>query len=1629
MSHRTLVARWWLITVFALGLTAAGASAQDWPRYRLDAARTAAVEESLAFPLHRNWVYEPDRHPRPAWPDPVKEPHRMPFDYAPVPVVADGLLYFGSTTDDSVRALDAESGKVRWRFTTGGPVRFAPDIYEGRAYVASDDGYLYCLDASTGKLIWRFHASRTEQMVLGNERMISRRPLRSGVLVDDGVVYTTAGMWPAEGVIVYALDAETGQVIWDNGTTLQYMGQPHGGGHAVTGPTPQGYLALGNDVLLVASGRTVPAAFDRNDGRFLYFDQRTDTDRGHSRGGSWLTVDAAADLYFNMVSRAFRLSTGESADGGGTRYVPEGAVRAGGVHLKGGEGRITAEDADWSAEVEGRARRLAVAGGRLYVSTDAGRIYCFAPGEPSQGNPTIVHPFPAGTETEPGRLTQEVLALLGERRLHRGYALVLGEPEPDLPQALAAATDLHVLQVLGSEDAARTARERLLKSTHLYGSRIAVTHMPEGGGLPFPPYFANIIVGGPGTLGVPAKDVHHVLRPAGGLWLPGPGGTPPDELELRQVAHDDSPLGVVLERGKLPGAFDWDSEEPADGRLRWPLALSWFGGPGPARMVDRHAHGPMPVAANGRYFHLGHHYIIAVDAYNGTELWCRYVPFACIGRGGESNATIKSLSADDENVYLNTGSVVYRLDAQTGRQLGVYGTFDESKRYALDGPKRFEFDVPHSETQAGTLTLTPGKDGLRIELETQDAAVSDSDLWELFFDFRPANRRSDLYEPGDLDVFRVVVQARTGRSFPWLAPITPDHLITRNRMYFTRSRTGELFSVPTEPWAMPGNVAMDPGDPAIRLGVKFEGGEVEDGTRVRVLLPWEDLPAAAEGSPADFAFTATLVSFERRKNIVRTHPFGTDNTAGIFNNGWPAFVLDETAGEAPEPEVGSLGDLPARALEWGRRPARPDAQEAHAPAAFIGDIRNAVTQGRDGLNRQFYQRSYGCGPVVTAARMDVFRSATLGFYDIEDAGGVHHFGGMRPGCGASSLPALGLLISSEASSGCSCSYSFQTSLALAPTDRRRNEDWAVYFEPVELGTRLNRVAVNLGAPGDRRDEEGRLWIGYPRDLAVKTGEALPLPLVMEQDERFDSLRINTDITRVAGTDKPWVYGSCVPGAGRISVNLHFNDPQWSALSVSGTRPPEVDGVLDDPLWDGSHRVELPERATVQLRHDADNLYVGYERPAFVWRPGHWTPGRRTSGEGDASAQGEDRFGLRFAPAGASRWGDIVRFAVSESGERYSSLWPSTADVPRIEGLALDGRPGDWAEEGFRARFGAGVESRFAWDERGLWVLTTFREDAMTNGKMPPRITFVAARPDNMGGDKMRLRIELDEQTWEAIYVRDGGQDVPDVVQVDESRAGELHVIEALMPFEELGIEPGAGAEIALPVFYEPVEDWASYYVTRAAQGNFFGKPHRHRCVARLRLAKRASAPRRVGFSSPASLPVAFFAVGEEPFTGEWTSTVRVTKESFTAELAIPWSDIERFGLDRDALMLNFDPSPTPDDNFEAIQRFDGQARTFRLDDSPPERRLYTVRLHFAELDERVGPGDRVFDVSLQGETALEDLDVLAEASGHRRALVREFRGVPAERMLEITFSPQAEELTETSAPILAGLDIVEERDD
>jgi len=96
------------------------ASAADWPTYRHDNARSGCTSELLSCPLTLNWVYIPIHPPRPAWSEPGERPregfilrHRVNFDDAFQVAVVGDFVYFGSSADNKVYALDAGSGKQR----------------------------------------------------------------------------------------------------------------------------------------------------------------------------------------------------------------------------------------------------------------------------------------------------------------------------------------------------------------------------------------------------------------------------------------------------------------------------------------------------------------------------------------------------------------------------------------------------------------------------------------------------------------------------------------------------------------------------------------------------------------------------------------------------------------------------------------------------------------------------------------------------------------------------------------------------------------------------------------------------------------------------------------------------------------------------------------------------------------------------------------------------------------------------------------------------------------------------------------------------------------------------------------------------------------------------------------------------------------------------------------------------------------------------------------------------------------------------------------------------------------------------------------------------------------------------
>ena len=77
-----------------------------------------------------------------------------------------------------------------------------------------------------------------------------------------------------------------------------------------------------------------------------------------------------------------------------------------------------------------------------------------------------------------------------------------------------------------------------------------------------------------------------------------------------------------------------------------------------------------------------------------------------------------------------------------------------------------------------------------------------------------------------------------------------------------------------------------------------------------------------------------------------------------------------------------------------------------------------------------FKRSYGCGVLSGAKDMLLFRSATLGYYNLNGSKMTENYGGMRPGCWVNVIPAGGIVMVPDATAGCGCSYLNKSWIAL-----------------------------------------------------------------------------------------------------------------------------------------------------------------------------------------------------------------------------------------------------------------------------------------------------------------------------------------------------------------------------------------------------------------------------------------------------------------------------------------------------------------------------------------------------------------------------------------------------------------------
>jgi len=175
--------------------TAGKVNDEDWPCYRRSSLRLGST----------GTLVEPK--PKVEWT--TKVGGRL----SP-PVMAAGHVYVVQTEQGIVNALDAETGKLKWRFITGYRIDSPPTVLDGRVLFGCNDGYVYCLRASDGELAWRRRIAPYERRIVVDDQLESPWPVGGSVLTVNGLAYVVAGRssYLDGGLFLYALDPATGNV-------------------------------------------------------------------------------------------------------------------------------------------------------------------------------------------------------------------------------------------------------------------------------------------------------------------------------------------------------------------------------------------------------------------------------------------------------------------------------------------------------------------------------------------------------------------------------------------------------------------------------------------------------------------------------------------------------------------------------------------------------------------------------------------------------------------------------------------------------------------------------------------------------------------------------------------------------------------------------------------------------------------------------------------------------------------------------------------------------------------------------------------------------------------------------------------------------------------------------------------------------------------------------------------------------------------------------------------------------------------------------------------------------------------------------------------------------------------------
>lgn len=1030
-------------------------------------------------------------------------------------------------------------------------MRFAPTVWQDRLFLVSDDGHLYCLTFD-GQVVWKHRGGPSHARRLGNEKLISKWPARGAPAVVGEIVYYAAGIWPTDEIFVQALDCHSGQPLWGNDDSggLQ-MPQPHGGADAESGVSAQGYLVVsssaGSNVafpqdergdelasarLLVPTGRAVPASFDLHTGEFQYFHLQQ-----YGQRGGFATM-AVGPMFFNS-GIAFDAASGTAAEtlgAGPMAAFPGGLVRSTEKQVvayrwvqqekadrRGRTSQVWALEPLWTVDqIDGgtalivadqtviaagegmltlidRAagtvrQRLSVAGGVYGLSVSDGRVLA------STDNGKIYCFAPAGeVASEPVEHRQRSANDLGP-----GDSAVAAAAEEIIRHTESTAG--YCLD-FGCGDGELAYQLALRSGWQIY------------------------------CVDDDAEDVAHARQRLRAAGLYGSRVTVHHVEDLAAVGYPNYFANVIVSGRSVT---EPDAEFLQSG---WQSSQRPYGGVarfGPAGNMRQEVRGALEGAGQWT-----HQYGSAANELCSTDvrlqgplgmLWYRDIDIDVPQRHGRAPAPLFY----DGLLYHEGIDELVCVDAYNGTEQWRHPLPGILKAY--DGDELMGVSGTGSNYCIGESGVYIRRDDHCLRLDRRSGKVL-------------GKFTAPLQPDGQVGTWGYL-SLEHGQLFGSLA--NREHLVT----FRYRATTGNMAEQLTESMTL---FALDPlsGDLNWRYNAtdSIRHNAIAVGDDQVFLI---DRPLAmfdrTTGKATEQQPSGVLVALDAKTGEPRwRNSQQIDGTTLSLSAQYRQLLMSyQPTRFALASEVG--GRLAAFSTDSGQLTWEKQARYASRP--LINDYTVYAQGGAwdllSGEERPFnFSRSYGCGVLAGSRYMMVYRSATLGYFDLLKNERTENYGGMRPGCWINALPVGGLVLIPDASAGCVCSY--------------LNQAW-VALEPV--GVRPPSIQPPGGAFSD----------------------AVEVRLLHE--DRQATIRYTLDGT--APTSQSLVYSQPLrlPESGRIRARAFTEDGQVSAAASGDfVVDPNVLPLGDEHwrVWDVAGQVSAaPSDWAVigDVVHQRSNIYLG-----------------------------------------------------------------------------------------------------------------------------------------------------------------------------------------------------------------------------------------------------------------------------------------------------------------------------------------------------------------------------------------------------------------------------------------------------